>query len=244
MEHAQHSPFDRLLVFPEHDAPDQGVLAHAGQWGKRLGLSVEVVERVGGKGNGPLVQRARDLCMLSQTVPERRRRALLRESTAAACGGLFFTPAAYLPVSRIVVLCQQTPPSNGFLRQLLKLCEVFEARLSLVAAAGSLARARALEQASVEAMARHGFYSDCDVLAGLDVRTAVATLARWRNCQLVAVESPPRRSWWARLLHDRVAENLVGLLDTLGVLVLPDGNGEAARNGQNRSLAPGHQGHG
>jgi hypothetical protein len=217
--------FDRLLVFPEPQASDQAVLAHAKQWGRRLGLSVQVVERAGGNGNGS-ARHADDLCLLSQTAPEHERKALLRESTAFPGGGLFLTPAACLPVSGVLLLCQDAAPSGGFLRRIQPLCQAFETRINLVAAAGSLPRARALQQATAEAMACYGLYSDFDVLAGSDVRTAVAAVARWRNCQVVAIESPPPRSWWTRLLPGRVAENLVGLLDTLGVLVLPGGNGE------------------
>jgi hypothetical protein len=190
----------------------------------------------GGNQSGERLVRAGDLCLLGQATPAPTRSALLRSLSSATTCGLFIAPDFYAPLTRLVVLCHDSLPGAEFLQQMVALCRALGAGLSLLAAARSISKAQALQDLAREALGGYGIACEFDLLAGRDVPAAVATMARLRRCQVVAVERRDVPAWsrWFRL---NAQERFINLLDGLGVLTLP-GVGVAAAAAQSVSAAP------
>jgi K+-sensing histidine kinase KdpD len=81
-------------------------------------------------------------------------------------------------------------------------------------------QARQDQRAAEELFAARGLLADFDFVVGFDVRTAVASVARWRRCSHVVLEKTRSSSWWRWLRRDTMSL-LSDLTDALTFLALP-----------------------
>ncbi len=62
--------------------------------------------------------------------------------------------------------------------------------------------------------------ADCECAVGYDIRTAVASAARWQRCGHSVVERWHAPAWW-RWQRGETLERLIGLSESLTFLALP-----------------------
>jgi nucleotide-binding universal stress UspA family protein len=162
-----------------------------------------------------------ELCVFGKTLPTRLKGALLRESLQMPWASALVCPTAWQPVSRILVLYQHADPAPAYLDAVATVCHRFDSRPIVLAVARSEAEARWRLRSAAGALAIRGLAADFDTVVGGDVRSAVASVAKWRRCSHVVVAKRHATGWWRWLRGDPI-EQLLDLSDQLTFLALPD----------------------
>jgi hypothetical protein len=180
---------------------------------------------------GPLAEGVEHFCrpvklrVFGDAAPLAVRELLLRRSLDDARTPFLVCPAGWQPVSRILVLYQERDPKSPFLAEVLPLCRAFAVAPVVLTFGRSEIEARRRQQIAEETFAAARAPADFDLIAGCEVRTAVAHVARWRKCSHVFL-AKPYASPWQRWLRGDALQRLLGLSDSLAFLAVP--TGEAA----------------
>src|SRR5207237_5155222 len=129
-------------------------------------------------------------------------------------------PPTWQPVFRVLILHERHEAVNPFLDAAARLCEAIHATPVVLTVARSQTEARVRERLVKEVLAPRRFEADFDFVAGLDTRTAVLSVARWRRCSHVFMERRQASSWWRWLRGDTI-ESFFGLSNSLAFLSIP-----------------------
>ncbi len=159
-----------------------------------------------------------DLFICGQDVPAGQKKSLLRE--AHRRGGptlLFGAKGTFLP-SRILLIDQGDPFADQLLEITVQLCEIFRAGLVVLTVARTEREACQRQRRARETFEGSPVHVNFDFLAGTDVRSAAASVARWRRCQLVVLEA---NSAWGRWLGFHLGSWITERLESLSLLVFP-----------------------
>ncbi len=248
--------FNRVSVWLDDQAPDNGAFPHANEWASRLRVPLHAIAAParpapGGGAPDSLLQacraacarrgvpcdaefagtapdavrgffRAGELSVFGANLPAGLRERLLGETLRNPKAAVMVCSSAWRPVSRPLVLRQGRGPGVDFLKRAVPLCRAFPGRPVVLTVTASEVRAAAWEESARETLYNYGLDADFDLIAGCEVRTAVAWAARTRGCSHVILERESGTPWWRRLRGES-ARRLVGLAETLTLLVLPGG---------------------
>jgi hypothetical protein len=161
-----------------------------------------------------------DLLVFDQGLPAVQKQDLFRQALRDQAPAVLVCPATWVPLSRVLVVDQKDTPEEVFLRRAAALCRGLGTD-SIVLTVARTERAARLRQATArETLAGAGLDADFDFLVGAEVRGAVASIARWRRCQLVVMRRQDCPPWW-RWLRDPHAEWMMNLTESLSFLSLP-----------------------
>jgi nucleotide-binding universal stress UspA family protein len=162
-----------------------------------------------------------ELCVFGKALPAQLEGALLRESLQMPWTSALICPTAWQPVSRILVLYQHADPAPAYLDAVATVCHRFDSRPVVLAVARTDAESRWRLRAAQGALALRGLAADFDTIVGGDIRSSVASVAKWRRCTHVVVAKRHATGWWRWLRGDPL-EQLLDLSDQLTFLALPD----------------------
>ena len=173
-----------------------------------------------------------DLYICGPDVSEGGKKHLLRETRRHAGPALLFCANGAALPGRILLIDQGGPFSDSLLEITLNLCEIFRAGLVVLTMARTEREARQRQRRAreiLEVMPPHPALSpqgrggrdlhvNFDFLAGVEVRSAAASVARWRHCQLVVLEPDAA---WGRWLGFHSGSWITESLESLSFLVIP-----------------------
>jgi len=165
--------------------------------------------------------RPHGLSVFSRALLARVRDGFLRWSLRAKHAAILICPASCVPVSRVLILHVPQGNASGFLAAALSTCRVHGGNPVILTVARTERQARRGQLVAEQACYVHRLAAHLDYVAGVDVRAAVASIARWRRCSHVFLERRQVIPWWRRLRGDTL-ERLLGLTDSLTFLALPD----------------------
>jgi hypothetical protein len=186
--------------------------------------------RVEGK-NG--ARQPMELFICDHDVSSAQKKYLLREMHQDGGPALLFCAKMTALPSRILLIDQGGRSSDALLWITVNLCEIFRAGLVVLTVARTEREAREHQRRAREILdgglpshpapqgrsGRKGpVQVNFDYLAGAEVRSAAASVARWRRCQLVVLEA---NAAWERWLSFRSGSWITELLDCLSFLVIP-----------------------
>jgi len=159
-----------------------------------------------------------DLFICGQDVPAAQKRNLLREAHRRSGPTLLFcAKTAFLP-SRMLLIDQGDSFSDQLSRITVQLCEIFRAGLVVLTVARTEREACQRQRRARETFEECPVHVNFDFLAGADIRSAAASVARWRRCQLVVLEA---NSAWGRWLGFHSGLWTTERLESLSFLVFP-----------------------
>jgi hypothetical protein len=235
-----------VAVWLDTLAPEGGTFAHAVEWATRLGLPLRAAAAApagqltacaaacasrgvpwdAGSGQPPAafepgrLLRPHELAVVADALPGAMMGEVLSRSARLAAAPVLICPRSWQPAARVLVLDEQPTPGRGFLESAADLCRAL--RLSPVVLTVARAEQEAWEgqRFAREAFVAPGLAADFDLIAGWDVRMAVAAAARWRRCSHVFVGRRGAAPWWRWRRGDSV-RRLLGLSDSLTFLALP-----------------------
>jgi len=170
-----------------------------------------------------------DLCIFSHTLPLAHKRYVFQQTLRYETPALLVCSRSYAPLSRILLLCSGKSPNELFLNKAVQLCRAFGAWPVVLSVANSERAAQQLQQAARETLASYDLRCDFDFLVGPDVGAAAASVARWRGCQLVVMEQQTAPAW-LRWLRGDPLERLIGFMEPLNLLALPEVGVPVARS--------------
>jgi hypothetical protein len=212
---------ERVCVFADDSASADGPLLHAKDWASCLGLPLEILNQAGSDIKANDLFRPRCLSVFSNTLPHVIKGHILQGSVDAHESATLVCPPSHGPVSRALILHDAHADSVRMLSSALALCGLLQAVPVILTTADSEAAARHGRRIAEAACFRHRISAYLDYVAGMDLRSAVGSIARWRRCSHVIMA--PRRvtSWWNRAGADTL-EILLKSADSLNFLVLPE----------------------
>jgi hypothetical protein len=117
----------------------------------------------------------------------------------------------------MLLLHQDAQTGSQFLVQGLQVAGSFGIVPIVLTVARSERKARLQQQRAREIAAAYGLKCDFDFVVGLDACTAVASVARWRLCQVAVLDCEPETPWWRRL-RSSTLERLSSLPVSFSVL--------------------------
>ena len=219
-------PPDRSVVSPEAalDERTEGLAQRYAAACARLGVPWEQCAEACHSPTGlPALFAANDLLVLEQSSTSRHRRELLQQLLRQR------TPALLLcshteerPLRRMLILHEASARRKSVLPAALALCQRLGVTPVVLTVARSERRACIQEEGARRLVAGIGLPCEFDFVVGAEVRVAVACVARWRRCQVVAMDRNHSTSWWRWWRDDRF--NLVTSLPApLAALALPEG---------------------
>ena len=165
--------------------------------------------------------RSRELTVFMGALPARIRDVLLRWSVQTREAATLVCPAVRSPVSRVLILHAPHGNAETFLAAALSTCRLVRGNPVILTVARTERQARRGQLVAERACYANQVAAHLDYVAGVDVRAAVASIARWRRCSHVVLEQPQSAPWWRRLRGDTL-ERLLGLTDSLTFLALPE----------------------
>jgi hypothetical protein len=160
------------------------------------------------------------LVMLGSALPEAQRKVFLSQKLRDSGVAVLLCPDIARPCTRVLLLNDDSATREGFLTTGVALCRDLGAWPVVLTVARSERRARQRQQAAQEVLAGSGLGCDFDLIIGAEIRVAVGQVARWRRCQVIAMEHRSDPPWW-RWWHGETAEKLMGLADTFALLTIP-----------------------
>ncbi len=163
----------------------------------------------------------RTMSVFSDAVSPDQRTNLLRWSLRDQFNAVLVCTQAYHPVSRVLILHQPGHAEPGYLASALALCKAFQVLPVLLTAARTEGKAREGQRVAETACYAERMAAHLDYVVGLELRAAVASIARWRRCSHVIMARRQAISWWRWLGGDTLKE-LLGLADSLTFLALPE----------------------
>ena len=188
---------------------------------RRQGVPWDASPGPGGPGPEQFLRPA-ELGVFGDGLPPSVREPLFRQALRSPDAPVLLCPRSWQPLSRVLVVHQHRGAGDRFLDRAAEVCRAFQVAPVVLTLAGSEREARLRRRLAEETFAARGQPADFDFIAGCDVRTAVACVARWRRCSHVFVERPNGPSWWRRLCGDTL-EDLLGVTAALTLLALPGG---------------------
>jgi hypothetical protein len=172
----------------------------------------------------------RELSVFNSSLPAHVRGNFLRWSLHAKHAATLVCSPTCEPVSRVLVVYASQGNTSGFLDSALSACQVFRANPVILTVARTEKQARQGQLAAERACYVHRLAAHLDYVVGVDIRAAVASIARWRRCSHVFLERRQARPWW-RWLRGDTLEGLLGLSNSLTFLALPEAGLQAATDG-------------
>jgi len=185
------------------------------------GVAFDVVECSQLGESAQHVFRSRELTIFSGALPARTRDVLLRWSVRTREAATLVCPAVCSPVSRVLILHAPHGNAESFLAAALSTCRLVRGNPVILTVARTERQARRGQLVAERACYANQVAAHLDYVAGVDVRAAVASIARWRRCSHVVLEQRQAAPWWRRLRGDTL-ERLLGLTDSLTFLALPE----------------------
>jgi hypothetical protein len=161
-----------------------------------------------------------DLFVFSRVLPSAHKKDLLRQMIQEPKPAVLVCPATYSPLSRLLLLYQGRHLDEPFLAGAGELCRRFQITPVVLTVARSERKARLLQLSARKVLADYSLSGDFDFVVGSEIRSAVASVARWRRCQLVVLGPDDTTPWW-RWLRGSTIDQLLGLPDPLAFLTLP-----------------------
>jgi hypothetical protein len=242
--------FNRISVWLDECAPDRGAFAHASEWAARLRVPLHAVAdplpdralracgvacaRKGVAWEAESLDESladaggffadAELSAFGADLPAGLSGRLLRASWRSPGASLMVCPRDGRPTARALVLVPRSGFDGGFLGRAASLCRTLAMPPVVLTADRSERRAEARQEAAREACRARGLDADFDLVAGCDLRTAVARAARARGCSHVVVGRAAPRAWWRWPRRD-TAGRLLGLAASLTLVTLPAGQG-------------------
>jgi hypothetical protein len=160
------------------------------------------------------------LRVFGDASPPAVRETLLRRSLGDDPTPFLFCPRTWQPASRVLVVYQERDVSSPFLADVLRLCRAFAVAPVVLTISRSEIEARRRQRLAEEAFAAARTPADFDLMAGCEVRTAVAHVARWRKCSHVFL-AKPYASPWRRWLRGDALQRLLAPSDSVAFLAIP-----------------------
>jgi hypothetical protein len=242
--------FNRISVWLDECAPDRGAFAHASEWAARLHVPLHAVAdplpdralracgvacaRKGVAWEAESLAESlpnaggffgdAELSAFGADLPAGLSGRLLRASWRSPGASVMVCPRDDRPASRPLVLVPRSGFDGGYLDRAASLCRALATPPVVLTVDRSERRAEARQEAAREACRARGLDADFDLVAGCDLRTAVARAARARGCSHVVVRRPDPRAWW-RWPHRDAARHLLGLAASLALVTLPADQG-------------------
>ncbi len=238
--------FNRISVWLDECAPDRGAFAHASEWAARLRIPLHAVAdplpdralRACGvacarkgvaweaesltealPGGGEFFGDA-ELSAFGADLPAGLSGRLLRASWRSPGASVMVCPRDDRSAERALVLVPRSGFDGGFLDRAASLCRTLATPPVVLTVDRSERRAEARQEAARAACFVRGLDADFDLVAGCDLRTAVARAARARGCSHVVVARAAPRTWWPWPRKD-TAGRLLGLAASLTLVSLP-----------------------
>lgn len=233
--------FQRVVLLSQGG---QGVMGLARAWARGLHVPLQPISQSNhtfdasslprssvGANNG--ATQPMELFICDHDVSSAQKKCLLREMHQDSGPALLFCAKMAALPSRILLIDQGGHSSDALLWITVNLCEIFRAGLVVLTVARTEREAREHQRRAREILdgglpshpAPQGRSSrkgpvqvNFDYLAGAEVRSAAASVARWRRCQLVVLEA---NAAWERWLSFRSGSWITELLDSLSFLVIP-----------------------
>jgi hypothetical protein len=166
---------------------------------------------------------AASLCVFGHGLPACVKEELLHRSLREQRSSTLLCPEIWQPVTRVLVLFDHEAPGNYFRSAVVEVCRRFEVRPIILTVAASESEARERQLLADQVMCECDCPADFDYVVGEEVRSAVASVARWRRCSHVFVEKRYARyaaSWW-RWPWKNTVERLLDLSSSVAVVSLP-----------------------
>jgi hypothetical protein len=134
------------------------------------------------------VVHAEDLLFFNQSLPLTDQRSLLLRVQRNGGPATLICPNSAVPIKRVLMVDGPDRLGPRFLESIVELCAAFQASLVVLTVARSERNAQRRQQSVREALAGEDVAVDFDFVAGAETASAVAQVALWRRCQLVACE--------------------------------------------------------
>jgi hypothetical protein len=147
-----------------------------------------------------------------------QRQAFVQPGHNLPAGGVLVCPESWSPPSRFLVLDDGT--NDSYLERALQLCWRLRMIPILLTLGRSERGARQRQQKLRHTLGDRSHLYVYDTVIGSDVNSAVARVARWRNCQTAIACHCPTNPW-LRWLHTSPAVQLLDQADSLSLLALP-----------------------
>jgi len=229
--------FRRLLVIPDDQSPQGSVPSLAQDWGRRFSLPLhqiprEIIEETT-HARGELFARTElcDLVLVGKGLTQAQKRQLLQEATQRGRPAVLMYPSIWEPPARVLLVDQGEKLNAAFLAQAAEICSRLRSVPILLTLARSERVGRARQELGRSVLAGFGWNVDCDLFAGWRIWAALASVARWRRCQLAIVELLKGSAWWQRFA--RVPPNWqTELAEKIPVLCLPKAANGASSGGR------------
>jgi hypothetical protein len=139
---------------------------------------------------------ATDLLALGQALPLIPKRDVLRNMMHECGPAVLVCPHSWVRVSRALVLDLSKNPNLDYLIAASALCRKVNSKAIVLTVDRSMHAANQRQQLVRRTLTDRGLQAEFDLLVGFEVRHAVASVARWRRCQLVILERRANRPWW------------------------------------------------
>jgi hypothetical protein len=171
-----------------------------------------------------------ELSAFGANLPFAMRDQLLRESLARPKASVMVCSTVCPQVSRGLVLHQARGDGVKFLLRIVRLCRALAMSPVVLTVARSERRAADGQKLAREVFLSNRLDADFDLIAGCDVRTAVARAAHARGCSTVFLDRPDTPPWRRWLRGDTVGR-LLPLADQMTLVMLPAEDRDAAPSG-------------
>jgi hypothetical protein len=161
-----------------------------------------------------------ELAVVADTLPAALRNEVLGRVAQLPASPVLVCPRSWQPISRVLVLHEHPDSGQCFLESAAAVCRTLRVTSVVLTVARSEGEAWEGQRFAQEAFVAPGLATDFDLIAGWDVRTAVAAATRWRRCSHVLVQRRGPAPWWHWRRRETV-QQLLGLSDSLTFLALP-----------------------
>ena len=164
--------------------------------------------------------RPHGLCVFVENASARTQEELLVRSARDPEIAVLLCPAICPPMTRFMVLHDQSNPDTAYLESVARLCTALEVHPIILIVAQSEREAH-LRQGYAEGVCNSfRLRADFDIAIDCDLRSAVRHVASWHGCSHLIAERPLATSWWQGF-HGNRLEQLRRLSDSLSLLALP-----------------------
>jgi hypothetical protein len=157
-----------------------------------------------------------DLLIFGRSLPSSLKKELFRQTTT-----MLVCPDQWMPASRMLIVDQGRAPIKRFLGRTAELARALGVEPIVLTVARTEREARQNQQAAREVLTELRLSGDFDFVVGFEVRTAVATVARWRHAQLIAMERSTGPAWWRWVRGDSV-QQFADVFEVFSFLALPE----------------------
>jgi hypothetical protein len=246
--------FQRVIVILDHSASEYGAPSLALDWARRLRLSIMGItlaaesEEIGRQfqrlctrfglacdldpckedvaGELLTIARPGDVLIAGQALSHAQKKEVLGVASGRGGPALLFCPTNCEKPSRALLLNHTDDIQQSFLASAAAICHSLSLVPILLTVAGSRRAAGARQRAAQKMLDDLGIHADCDFIIGWEIRDALASVARWRACQLGIVPQVDAAPWWRRF-SGSFSDWRTELTESLSLLTLPTSGGSA-----------------